>query len=316
MNHPFLVTGAAGFIGHALCRRLLEQGHKVIGLDNFARGMQDLDHQTLLARKDFTFFDHDLTQGVPSEISGSFSGVIHLAGIVGVQNVTKHPFEVFENNVAMITETLNWVRSNEILNFMYVSSSEVYGWNKNLPIPTPEDVSIQLPDLKTPRSGYALSKIQGEYLTHMLCSEMNVPYSIIRPHNLYGPRMGSSHVVPQLWNKMKHENEVVVNNSHFTRAFCFIDDAIDQMMDSLMNPSQDVENLGDDSREISMSQLAQIMAKVQSKKISIIEKNDQLDTFLRRCPDMSLRKKRHGFKNLTPLEKGLEKTMLWYENNT
>ena len=315
MSNTYLVTGAAGFIGQALCSRLLNDGHRVTGIDNFSRGKRDTEFLKLESHQNFTFYDHDLTCGVPEKINQNFTGVIHLAGIVGVENVMDEPFDVFQINIKMITEVLNWMRKNNVGSFLYLSSSEVYGWHEQLVIPTPEDVSIILPSLESPRSGYALSKIQGEFLTHTLCKQLYIPYSILRPHNVYGPRMGHSHVIPQLWNKIKSSESVLVKNPHFTRAFCYIDDAISQITDSLNAPLNTVENVGNDSSEIEIFDLAKRMAQILNKTIQIKSELYEQDIFQRRCPNMNTRDNRFGKKAYISIDEGLQRTLSWYEKN-
>ncbi len=124
--------------------------------------------------------------------------VFHLAAIIGVSNVLKRPYAVLGDNVTMLLSLLSFAkRQTKLKRFVFASTSEVYAGlleNFTLPIPTPESVALGLPDLRHPRTSYMLSKIYGE----ALCHQSGLPFTLVRPHNFYGPRMGLSHVVPEL----------------------------------------------------------------------------------------------------------------------
>lgn len=295
MKKRYLVTGGAGFIGFHLCKFLVSKGHEVIALDNFSRGKKDQDFEELC--HEIQFIEADLTTPFP-DLSGEFDGVFHLAGVVGVEDVLKDPYLVFQRNVKILFETFNWIKKSKVHSFLYASSSEVYGWGQelfDLPVPTPEEVPILMPPRQNFRGGYALSKINGEVLTEMVCTESQIPFSIVRLHNVYGPRMGYSHVIPQLWKKIREsQGKLSLKNPANTRAFCFVEDAVSQMYQSIQFPINDVMNVGNDREEISVSELAARMAVILDTDLEIEPEEDFRDPFKRRCPDMSKRMNSFG----------------------
>lgn len=312
----FLVTGGAGFIGFHLCRFLLNQGHEVVAIDNFSRGQRDSEFLEL--SRHLTFIEADLSKCFP-DIHGDFDGVFHLAGVVGVEDVLKEPYEVFQKNVRILFETFNWLRKNKIKSFVYASSSEVYGWGQETfdhPVPTPEDVPLLMPPRKNYRGGYALSKMNGEVLTEMVCSENLIPFSILRLHNVYGPRMGHSHVIPQLWQQMKtHPGKLCLQNSSNTRAFCYVEDAVKQLYESILHPVNDILNVGNDQEEISIAELAAKMSLHMNPNLVIETQVDGRDPFKRRCPDMTKRYSYFGQKSFISLDEGLKRSIDWYNQS-
>src|SRR5262249_53256011 len=127
--------------------------------------------------------------------------IVHLGAIVGVQNVLQRPYDTLHHNVVMHLAAIRFARRQGLLRrFIFASTSEVYAGRfrpGELPIPTPEDITLTLTPLDEPRSAYMLSKIYGE----AMLLHSGLPFTIVRPHNIYGPRMGMAHVVPQLLEK-------------------------------------------------------------------------------------------------------------------
>src|SRR5262249_20176530 len=162
------------------------------------------------------------------ELPKDYDQIYHFAAIIGVQNVLKRPYFVLADNMLMLLNIIQLAtKQSRLKRFIFASTSEVYAGTLqkfSLPIPTPETVSLALPDLDHPRTSYMLSKIYGEALIH----QAQVPFTIVRPHNFYGPRMGLSHVIPELLKKAhfaKMGEPIEVFSIDHRRTFCFIRDA-------------------------------------------------------------------------------------------
>jgi nucleoside-diphosphate-sugar epimerase len=194
-----LITGGAGFIGLHLGRALLERGHEITLLDNFARGVADPELEQVRAQPRVRFEECDLAG--PGTLAGEYDHIVHLAAIVGVDIVRSRPYDVLALNHAMLERTIAFARRQKrFARLVFASTSEVYAGTLRyfgIPVPTPESTPLTLHDLAEPRTSYMLSKIHGE----ALCRHSGVPWSVVRLHNAYGPRMGLSHVVPQLLRK-------------------------------------------------------------------------------------------------------------------
>ena len=148
----------------------------------------------------------------------------------------------------------------------------------------------------------------------------NLNYLILRPHNIYGPRMGFSHVIPELIKRMrilkkKHEKKIFIFSPKHKRAFCFIDDAIMQIIKLSFNKktNNQIFNVGNMNEEISMMNLAQKIKIFFSYKIKLNNGKITEGSPARRIPDMKKTLKYTKIKKFTDLNQGLKKTFEWYQ---
>ena len=183
-----------------------------------------------------------------------------------------------------------------------------------MPIPTPEDILLVLPEPARPRSSYMLSKIYGEAMIR----QAGVPFTILRPHNLYGPRMGHSHVVPQLLERAclaERGGRLEVFSVDHSRSFCFIDDAVEMIIRAAMMRNCDGQllNIGNQSEELSIGKLAEMIIAVVGKELTIDPKPATPGSPERRCPEMSRTAELTGYRARVPLWEGLERTYEWVQ---
>ena len=158
--------------------------------------------------------------------------VFHGAAILGVQQVLDAPDRVLEINAASTLNVFNFARQlTGLKRVVFASTSEVYaGTLKHfgIPFPTPESVPICVDDLRLARTSYALSKVYGEAVAFAWRKSHDLPVTVVRYHNVYGPRMGFRHVVPQTFVKIAQSTQSVdVPSAHHTRAFCYVEDAVE-----------------------------------------------------------------------------------------
>ena len=199
-----VVTGGAGFIGLNVVLSLQRLGAKVDMVESFSRGVKDADFLEALALPGVRLLERDLTRDDAFDGADlDYDAIWHLAAMVGVKNVLSAPWEVLTRNVRMLDVALQFARRQSRLGrFVFTSTSEVYAGtleHGTLPLPTPESTPLVCPDLAHPRTSYMLSKIYGE----AMCAASGVPYTVFRPHNVYGPRMGMSHVMPELMDRAR-----------------------------------------------------------------------------------------------------------------
>lgn len=200
-----LITGGAGFIGAHLAKRLVTEDCRVDLVDNFSRGRHDDYLRDLLANPNIRFLNRNLLQpDALDDLDDDYQYIYHLAAIIGVANVLDRPYAVLKDNASMMFTLLSLAeRQKGLERFVFTSTSEVYAGTLQyftLPVPTPESTPLTVTDTAHPRTSYMLSKIHGE----ALCQHAGVPFTIIRPHNIYGPRMGMAHVIPELLRKAFH----------------------------------------------------------------------------------------------------------------
>lgn len=313
-----LITGGAGFIGAHLAEAYLAGGARVDLLDNLSRGRHDATLSALLGRRGARLLEGDLLKvdGL-SDLADDYDLIVHLAAIVGVANVARRPYAVLRNNMELLTNVLDAAaRQRNLKRLVFASTSEVYAGSAahlDLPVPTPEDVPIALPDLSAPRSSYLLSKLYGE----AMCRHAGVPFTVVRPHNVYGPRMGLAHVIPELLKRAVEAPEggrLLVHSPGHRRAFCYVSDAVEMIKRLAATPEAEdgVFNLGNQAEEIAMADLARRVADVVGRRLTIELGTDTPGSPLRRCPDMARTTAVTGYRPRIDLEQGLEETYAWY----
>jgi len=295
---------------------------KLILVDRLSPDESDETFRTLAARPNVRFVRADLTQpgsldGLPRDIDVIFHG----AAMLGVQQVLRAPDCILEVNAASTLTVFNFARQlTAPKRVVFASTSEVYaGTLKHfgIPLPTPEDVPICVDNVTLPRTSYALSKIYGEAIAFAWRHSHRLPVTVVRYHNVYGPRMGFRHVIPQTFTKIaRSSGEVDVPSAHHTRAFCYIGDAIEATIRSWETEQTDGEimNIGSSTEEISIRLVVEKIASVMGRKITIREAAETPGSPVRRCPDTTKLARLTGFSACVSLDEGLQRTYAWYKD--
>lgn len=319
-----LITGGAGFIGYHLTRYHIGLGDKVIILDNFFKtgSTQDEEFSSLLKHKDVCLYQVDLKKPVTDlDISGPVDIVYHLAAINGTRLFYEIPYQVSRDNLLMTLNLLNWMEGREIGSLLYSSSSEVYaGADKFglLKIPTDEHAPVIFPQPTDVRFSYGTSKFMGEFLCLSFGGTFGLPVSVIRYHNIYGPRMGYKHVIPEFSLRLKRrESPFCIYGGDETRAFCYVDDAVEATYRVATTPAcnGEVIHVGNSKEEITINELALVMMELFGIKSDLKECGGRSSSVSRRCPDTSKLRKLTGFEAGVELKQGLAKTLDWYLNH-
>ncbi len=316
-----LITGGAGFIGYHLAKKFLSTNHVIHLLDLINPENLDSDIQKLLKNKNYNYFQANMLENnFKNKIDKDYDFIIHLSAIVGVENVISDSFSVLKNNTLMLLNILDFLKLNKNSpRLIFASTSEVYaGSQKNglISFPTKEDSLLVIPELSEPRTSYMLSKIYGE----ALCYACDFDCLIIRPHNIYGPRMGMKHVIPQLMKKIinaeKYSSLDVFSPKH-TRTFCFVDYAVEKikMLVEKTSWNKKVLNLGVENQEIEIKSLAKILLKVTGREdLSINELQDTMGSPSRRVPSTNLLTQETDTISVPTLEQGVIETYNWYKD--
>lgn len=315
-----LITGGAGFIGYHLAHQLCRSaGNHIVLLDDFSRGRYDNDLQALVSNSNVDLISGDITDPATYEIVGEgYDEVYHLAALIGVRNVVRHPEEVLKVNLVSTVLLLEWFTQGGGRKLLFSSTSESYAWTQQffeLPIPTPEDIPLSLTDLRNPRSTYAASKIFGELAVTQYCTVRDKPFVILRLHNVYGPRMGYDHVVPELYQRAAAgENPLIVYSANHSRAFCYVTDAVTAMMLSMSEPSAIglTFNVGNDREEVTIAELALTILDEAEIHADIEPRVDPNDPIVRRCPDISRARDVLGYEPEITLDDGISNAITWY----
>ncbi len=303
---------------------LLERGYDVDCIDIVEASEMDFEAENVLLsdnrnveyHKIDLLEDHNLS-GMPAD----YDLIFHFAGILGVDNVMANPAKTLFENSMMAWNVFELAKSQtKLKKLFYTSTSEVYAGtleNFTMDIPTPEESPLALTRLDSPRTSYMLSKLWAEAVLHY----SKLPSFILRPHNIYGPRMGMRHVIPQLLQRAHLNNNgdalEVYSTSH-TRAFCYIEDAINFIAALIEAPDPTcptVLNLGNASEETSIRSLASIILDIVGKTCVIEGLPDTMGSPERRCPDVNQIMNLSGYIPCVTMRDGIVKTYSWYKEN-
>ena len=316
-----LITGGAGFIGYHLAKKLLQQGYRVVLADNFSRGVEDRSLKGLVENEAVKVCSVDLMDAKKTdELGDDYDYIYHLAAIIGVQNVLNHSYDVLKKNVELVLRMIEFAeKQRNMKRFVFASTSEIYAGTLqyfHMDIPTPETTPLAITALEHPRTSYMLSKIYGEALLR----QSSIPFTIVRPHNFYGPRMGMSHVIPELLKKAyfaEHGGALEVFSAEHQRTFCYIDDAV-EMIRLLAENSQSLNeayNVGNEAPEIRIRQLADIILQTVKKPLKITPRPASPGSPPRRCPSMKKTWSCIKYRGKISLEEGVQKTYEWYREH-
>jgi UDP-glucuronate 4-epimerase len=234
-----LLTGVAGFIGMHVARRLLADGHEVVGIDHLgpcaAPGLKEQRLAALGDRAGFRFHRLDLTEGAALGAlfrEHRFRLVIHLAAQTGVRYSSEHPHESVMNNVVGFANVLECSRRHGIGHLVYASSSSTYGANSRLPFnehdPADHPVSV-----------YAATKRSGELLAHSYSHLYGLPTTGLRFFTVYGP-WGRPDMAPMLFaNAISAGRPIeVYNGGHMLRDFTYVDDVVEALLRLAARPAE------------------------------------------------------------------------------
>ncbi len=304
-----LITGAAGFIGSHLCEKFLEEGHEVIGLDNFLTGSPDnIAH--LFRNPRFTFYKYDVTNFI--YVSGDLELILHFACPASPVDYMNHPIHTMKVDSLGTLHTLGLAREKSA-RYLLASTSEVYG-NPTVH-PQPETYWGNVNPLG-PRSVYDEAKRFSEALTMAYHREHGIDVRIARIFNTYGPRMrmNDGRVIPNfVCQALTGRPLTVYGDGTQTRSFCYIDDLVEgiyllAVRDDLVG---EVFNLGN-PEELKVLDLARLVLEISGSTSQIVFRERPPDDPDRRRPDISKAKKILGWEPKTGVREGIQRTVEWF----
>jgi|TARA_B100000214_G_scaffold37444_1_gene23567 UDP-glucuronate 4-epimerase len=327
-----LVTGSAGFIGYHLTQFLLKKNYTVVGLDNI-NSYYDVNLKksrlSNIKNKNFIFHEVDLQDQQSIEDlfkKNKFDVVINLAAQAGVRYSISHPEKYIESNVTGFINLLEACRTYSIENFIYASSSSVYGMNSVIPFSEDDAVNH-------PISLYAATKKSNELMAHTYSHLFNIPSTGLRFFTVYGP-WGRPDMAYFSFTKAILENKPikVFNNGNMMRDFTYIDDIIEGISrliedPSLPNKAWDREspmastssapyrilNLGN-SKPIYLSRFIESIEKATNKKAIIEYLPMQPGDVEKTYANMEKMENQYKFKPKTQIEDGIKEFVDWYIN--
>jgi len=327
----YLITGAAGFIGFYLSKRLLAQGKSVVGIDSLSDyydvNLKKTRLRELEGDPGFAFYKLDLTDrgGVENLFSeNKFDYVVNLAAQAGVRYSLTNPHAYIDSNIVGFLNILEGCRHNDVKHLVFASSSSVYGANTRMPFSVHHNVDH-------PVSLYAATKKSNELMAHTYSSLYKLPCTGIRFFTVYGP-LGRPDMALFLFTRAILENKPinVYNHGKMKRDFTYIDDIVEgvvRLTDKVPEPnpawsgedpdsatsyaSYRLYNIGNNNPVELMkfiSVLENCLGKKAKKNLLPIQPGDVPETFA----DMDDLAKDVDFKPATPIEEGIKKFVEWY----
>lgn len=318
-----LVAGGAGFLPSyvvdAVARandRLLDRPCRVLSLDNLVTGTRSrLAH--LEGREDVVFLERDVT--APLDLDEPVDVVLHGASIASPVWYRKHPLETIDVNVTGTRRLLDLAREHEVESFLYLSSSEVYGDPPSDRIPTGEDYWGHVSSTG-PRAPYDESKRLAETLCMTYFRLFGTPVKIVRPFNVYGPRLrlDDGRVVPDFVSDALAGRPIaVLSDGRATRSFCYIADFCSALLLLLVQGrAGEAYNVGNDE-EVTIRDAAETLAGLPGVGVAVrfaaSEDPDYLtDNPSRRCPDLAKTRAAIAWRPRVTLGEGLRRTLASY----
>ena len=310
-----LITGAAGFIGYHLCKKLLEDENIILGIDNlnnYYNPMLKLNRlNQLKSYKNFEFNKIDIiNRKLITSVFKKFkpNKVINLAAQAGVRYSLENPYAYIDSNLVGFLNILELCRQNETEGFVYASSSSVYGENNKIPFSIQDRVD-------KPISLYAASKKANELIAHSYSHLYGLHTTGLRFFTVYGP-WGRPDMAYYIFTKkiLNEEPISVFNNGNMKRDFTFIDDIILGTKAAIeKNYSFEIFNLGN-NKSVNLLDFIKIIEKKLNKKAIInfqpMQSGDVKETYA----DISESEEKLGFKPKILIDEGIQKFIKWYKS--
>ena len=313
-GRPVLVTGAGGFIGSHLVEALLERGAAVRALVHY-NSRNDPGFLNALCQENGNL---EITPGDVGDLTAlkqamrGVDTVFHLAALVGIPYSYEHPHHVVGVNTVGTLNVLTCCREAKVRRLVHTSTSEVYGTALTVPI----DESHP----KQPQSPYSASKIAADALALSFYNSFDVPVSICRPFNTYGPRQSDRAIIPSLIAQALTQDELAVGNLTPTRDFTFVSDTVEGFMRiSESERALGLEiNLGT-GEEISIADLVTLINQLVGRDLPVRHKTERMrpdaSEVRRLCSNNSKARELVGWRPRVNLEDGLRQTIEWVKGS-
>jgi UDP-glucose 4-epimerase len=310
-----LVTGAGGFLGRALVKKLLSDGYAVRAVDNNTRG----NLETIKELKQVELIKGDILNYQDAlQWCDGVEEVFHLAAINGTKNFYEIPQKVLEVGVIGTHNLTKAALETKAKRLIFASTSEVY--NTPSIVPTPEQEVPKIPDIFNARFSYAGGKLAGELIVVNYLRGTNTNFTIFRPHNVIGPQMGFEHVIPNFVEKIfkahkkssgKKQLDIEIQGSGTeTRSFIFVDDASDAILTATRGGGSELYHIGNED-EHTIIDLLKTVGNSLGFEINAIAGEMAKGSPIRRCPNTE-KIRALGFKSKYDFAGAVKKTSEWY----
>ena len=311
-----LVTGHAGFIGSHLTEKLLDDDYQVIGVDNFndyydpqqkERNVASFSKNPNFKQYRLDILDYqDLKQVF---IDQKIDLIVHLAARAGVRPSIANPLLYEEVNVKGTLHLLELAKEFTIKQFIFGSSSSVYGDRSRAPFSESEVTN-------KPISPYAATKKSAELLCHCYSHLHHLNTTILRFFTVYGPK-GRPDMAPYSFTQalLKGQSITRFGDGSSSRDYTYVDDIVAGILAAINRPFKfEIFNLGN-NQPVKLSEFISLLEKLTDKKAKIVVKPSQPGDVKQTCADISKAKKMLGWRPKTGFEAGMKQLVVWIEKN-
>ncbi len=319
MSKKYLVTGAAGFIASQVSKQLLDQGDRVVGVDNLNNyydvRLKNWRLEQLKAHphaENFSFSSLDIEdQGNLSDLfktQGPFDAVLNLAARAGVRYSMENPHVYLSTNAEGTLNLLECMRAQGCKKFVLASTSSLYAGQK---MPFTEELAVN-----EPLSPYAVSKKAGELMAYSYHKLYQMDISVMRYFTVFGPA-GRPDMSPYRFIKWIAEEETIqmFGDGYQSRDFTYVDDIARGTIAAIEDVGYQIINLGGGRNPISLNTIISKLEEILGKKAKIDHKPFHVADLMETWADISKAKSLLGWEPQVSLEEGLEKSVKWHMDN-
>lgn len=321
-----VVTGGAGFIGSHLSERLLKEGNKVIVIDNFnnfynpqikRNNVEEVKKTCIennISLENYKVYEGDIRDNefLKEVFSNKIDSIMHLAAMAGVRPSIEDPSLYYDVNITGTVNLLEGCRQNNIKQFVFASSSSVYGNNKKVPFAESDRVD-------NPISPYAATKKSGELLCHTYHHLFDMNFACLRFFTVYGPRQRPDLAINKFTTLISKDKEIpFFGDGTTSRDYTYIEDIVNGIVASIKYVNTDkkvfeIFNIGGD-KTVSLIEMVETIEEVLGKKAKINRLPMQAGDVNRTCADISHSKETIGYNPQTTFKEGIKKFIDWKLN--
>jgi len=308
-----IVTGAAGFIGSHLSEKLVNSGHKVIGIDCFtdyySKKLKVKNIESFIDNNNFTLINKDLNNIHLNKILKGVDYIFHQAAQAGVRASWGETFEIYSNNNIEATQKLlEAAKDSEIKKFIYASSSSVYGDVGNFP--------MQEEDKVKPVSPYGVSKLAAENLCYLYYKNFKVPTISLRYFTVIGERQRPDMAFHIFGKALLKNNPIhIFGNGKQSRNFTHVEDIVNANISAALSDFEgEIYNIGGEKEGITINQSIDLMQEYLNIKGNIIYDNKVKGDVKHTSADITKAKKELKYNPNVSFKDGLKRELKWLKS--
>lgn len=318
-----LVTGGAGFIGSHLSERLLKEGNKVLVIDNFndyydpkikRNNIEEVKKTCLennISLNNYKIFEGDIRDNnfLKEVFSNNIDSIMHLAAMAGVRPSIQNPSLYYDVNITGTVNLLEKCRETGVKQFVFASSSSVYGNNEKVPFSESDRVD-------NPISPYAATKKSGELLCHTYHHLFDMNIACLRFFTVYGPRQRPDLAINKFTSLILEDKEIpFYGDGSTSRDYTYVEDIVDGIIRSINYVNTDekifeVFNIGGD-KTVSLIEMVETIEEVLGKKAKLNRLPMQPGDVNRTCADIAHSSETIGYSPKTTFKDGIKKFIAW-----